>query len=65
MQEKNKARTKLPNSFVNHKPSDEVDAYINYVNDNQHKYTWKANECMLQKSNKNYNKTLCEEEHHR
>jgi hypothetical protein len=47
MKEKNKARTKLPNSFVNHKPSDEVDAYINYVNDNQHKYTWKANECML------------------
>lgn len=59
--DRNKARAKLPNSFVNHKPSDQMDAYINYVNDNQHMFTWRANECMLQKSNKNFNKSQCEE----
>jgi len=44
--------------YHSHVPSEVTDLYIESINDQN--LTWKANECMLTKTHKRYNKTLCE-----
>lgn len=46
-EEPKRSRGKAGNKFLKHKPSDHMDAYISYINDNKDLFSWEANTCML------------------
>jgi len=48
---------KKPNPLHSHEPSDEMDLYINWIN--SQKLSWKANTCLLSKTDPNYDHEKC------
>jgi hypothetical protein len=38
---------KKNNRFSEHKPSDQMDEYIELINNNPHVFKWEANKCLL------------------